>query len=57
MELRERQSSNGGTKEYKVLTEKGLKYGVNLVSNKNQKEVQPYYYADTFMDLYNIVIT
>ncbi len=56
LELRERTSSKGGMKEYKALTEKGLKYGVNLVSNKNQKEVQPYYYADTFMELYNKVI-
>lgn len=55
MELRERPTSKGGTKEYKALTDKGLKYGVNLVSNKNQKECQPYYYADTFMELYNIV--
>lgn len=55
MELRERPSSKGGTKEYKALTDKGLKYGVNLVSNKNQKECQPYYYADTFMDLYKLV--
>ncbi len=55
MELRERPSSKGGTKEYKALTDKGLKYGVNLVSNKNQKECQPYYYADTFMELYNTV--
>lgn len=57
MELRERPSSKGGTKEYKALTDKGLKYGVNLISNKNQKEVQPYYYADTFMELYNMVTT
>ena len=57
MELKERPSSKGGMKEYKALTDKGLAYGVNLVSNKNQKEVQPYYYADTFMDLYNMVIT
>lgn len=55
MELRERPTSKGETKEYKALTDKGLKYGVNLVSNKNQKECQPYYYADTFMELYNIV--
>lgn len=55
MELRERPSSKGRTKEYKALTDKGLKYGVNLISNKNQKEVQPYYYADTFMELYNMV--
>ncbi len=55
MELKERPTSKGGTKEYKVLTDKGLKYGVNLISNKNQKEVQPYYYADTFMEFYNMV--
>ncbi len=56
MELRERKSSKGGIKEYKALTDKGLKYGVNLISNKNQKECQPYYYADTFMELYNMVM-
>lgn len=55
MELRERPSSKGGIKEYKALTEKGLQYGVNLISNKNQKETQPYYYADTFMELHNMV--
>lgn len=55
MELRERLSSKGGAKEYKALTDKGLKYGVNLINNKNQKECQPYYYADTFMELYNEV--
>ena len=55
MELRERTSSKGSIKEYKALTDKGLKYGVNLISNKNQKECQPYYYADTFMKLYNEV--
>lgn len=57
MELKERTTSKGGIKEYKSLTDKGLKYGVNLISNKNQKETQPYYYADTFMELYNIVIS
>ena len=55
MELRERTSSKGAIKEYKALTDKGLKYGVNLISNKNQKECQPYYYADTFMELYGKV--
>lgn len=55
MELRERTSSKGEIKEYKALTEKGLKYGANLISNKNQKECQPYYYSDTFMELYNNV--
>lgn len=55
MELKERTSSKGAIKEYKALTDKGLKYGVNLISNKNQKECQPYYYADTFMELYREV--
>lgn len=55
MEIKKRKSSKGGTKEYKALTGKGLKYGVNLISNRNQKEVQPYYYADTFMELYKKV--
>ncbi len=56
MELRERTSSKGAIKEYKALTDKGLEYGVNLISNKNQKECQPYYYADTFMELYDMVV-
>lgn len=56
LEVRERKSSKGnGVKQFKALTGKGLQYGVNLVSEKNQKEVQPYYYADTFMELYNMV--
>lgn len=55
MELRERTTSKGGIKEYKALTDKGLKYGVNLISNKNQKESQPYYYSDTFMELFGRV--
>lgn len=56
MELKERPSSKGGAKEYKILTDKGLKYGVNLIRDKNQKESQPYYYTDTFMELYNLII-
>lgn len=51
LEERERSSSNGGTKKFKALTEKGLKYGENLINPKNQKEVQPCYYVDTFMEL------
>lgn len=56
LEERERTSSNGAMKKFKALTEKGLKYGVNLINEKNQKEVQPYYYADTFMELFDIVV-
>lgn len=54
LEEKERVSSKGnGTKKFKVLTEAGLKYGENLVSPHNQREVQPYYYVDSFMELYN----
>jgi len=58
LEERERKSTSSktGTKKYKALSESGLKYGENLVSPKNQREVQPYYYVDSFMELYDIVI-
>ena len=52
---RERTSSKGGKKKFKALTDKGLEYGVNLINEKNQKEVQPYYYAYTFVELFDIV--
>lgn len=55
LEERERASSKGGKKKFKALTDKGLKYGSNLINEKNQKEVQPYYYADTFMELFDLV--
>lgn len=54
LEIKERKSSKGIMKPYKSLTDSGQKYGVNLISDKNQKETQPYYYADTFMELYNM---
>ncbi len=54
LEIKERKSSKGVMKPYKSLTSSGQKYGVNLISDKNQKETQPYYYADTFMELYNM---
>lgn len=56
IEERERPSSKGvGKKKFKALTEIGLKYGENAVSPHNQKEVQPLYYSDTFMELYKEV--
>ncbi len=45
-------SSKTGIKRYKALTEKGLKYGENLINSNNPKETQPYYYVDTFEELY-----
>lgn len=56
LEERERPSSKGnGTKKFKALTEIGLKYGENAVSPHNQKEVQPLYYSDIFLELYEEV--
>lgn len=49
----ERNSSKGIKKRYKALTEKGRQYGENVINTHNQREVQPLYYKDTFMDLYN----
>lgn len=55
LEEKERPSGKGGTKKFKALTKSGLKYGENAVSPHNQREVQPLYYEDTFMELYNMV--
>ena len=33
-----------------------VKYGENLVSPHNQLEVQPYYYEDTFKELFDAVM-
>lgn len=58
LETRERPSSKTGeTKKFPALTETGLKYGENAVSPHNQKEVQPLYYEDTFIDLYEKVVS
>lgn len=57
LEERERTSSSSktGKKKFKTLTEKGLKYGKNLTCEKNTKETQPYYYANSFLELYDLV--
>lgn len=57
LEERERPSSKGDKiRKYKALTDKGLKYGENAVSPHNQRETQPLYYTDTFMEFYNMVV-
>ena len=56
VEERERPSSKGNMKKFKALTESGLQYGENVVNPHNQKEVQPLYYSDVFMKLYNQII-
>lgn len=57
LEERTRPSTSGknGIKTYKALSEKGLAYGENAVSPYNQKEVQPLYYVDRFLELYSLV--
>ena len=56
LEERERQSSKGnGKKKFKTLTEKEMNYGENAVSPHNQKEVQPLYYSDLFVKLFEYV--
>ncbi|WP_113675490.1 Rha family transcriptional regulator [Vallitalea guaymasensis] len=50
-------SKKGGKpKKYKQLTKKGLLYGKNLISPHNQREVQPHYFEDVFMELVNRVM-
>ncbi len=57
LEEKERPSSKGnGTKKFKALTESGLRYGENAVNPHSQKEVQPLYYEDSFMELYEKVV-
>lgn len=55
VEERERPTSRGKSKKFKALTEIGLKYGENAINPYNQKEVQPLYYEDTFMELYSVI--
>ncbi|MEI7027574.1 hypothetical protein [Paenibacillus sp. y28] len=51
LEEKERPSSSGGTKQFKSLTEPGLRYGKNIVSPNNPRETQPHYYTRTFHEL------
>lgn len=51
LEIKERPSSKGGTKEFKSLTEEGRKYGDNAINPHNPKETQPLYYPSMFNEL------
>lgn len=55
IETKTRPSSGGMVKRFKSITDKGLAYGENLQSPRNQKETQPHWYADRFNELYNII--
>lgn len=58
LEERERKSTSNktGIKKYKVLTEKGKRYGENQTARQNTREPHPLYYVDIFQELYNLVI-
>lgn len=49
-------STKSGIKKYKILTEKGLQFGENTVSPYNQKEANPLYYVDRFLELYKLIV-
>jgi prophage antirepressor-like protein len=52
LEEKTRPSTKGDkNRKYKQLTEKGLRYGKNLINPHNQKETQPHYYEDVFKEL------
>ena len=55
LETKSRPTANGGSKSFKSITDKGLAYGENLKSPKNQKETQPHWYVDCFEELYKTV--
>ena len=56
LEERSRPSSNGTTKTFKTLTTKGLEFGENLVSPKNDRETHPCYFEDSFKKLVDLLL-
>lgn len=42
-------------KRFKELTDKGLEFGINMVSPKNERETQPHYYEHKFGELLSIL--
>jgi prophage antirepressor-like protein len=56
LEIQTRKSSKSfELKEFKSLTENGLKFGKNLISPNNQLETQPHYFRETFTELLEIL--
>jgi hypothetical protein len=57
LEVLERSSRDrNGVKTFKSLTEKGLKFGKNLISPHNQLETQPHYFESKFGELLELVL-
>jgi prophage antirepressor-like protein len=51
LEKLERDSSCGNKKYFYSITEKGLEFGKNLISPKNERETQPHFYESKFLEL------
>jgi hypothetical protein len=53
LEIKTRTSTKtpGKIKQFKSVTELGLRYGKNLVSPHNPQETQPHFYCDVFPEL------
>lgn len=54
LEERERPSSKGGVKRFKVCTD--MDYGKNLTSPNNPRETQPHWYVSKFAELLDLVL-
>jgi phage regulator Rha-like protein len=48
-------ASKSGDKSFWSVTEAGQKYGKNLTSPQNQRETQPHWYRDKFLDLMSTI--
>ena len=57
LEEKERPSTKhqGVMKKFKVLTEKGLEYGINKENMSNPEETSPYYYTAEFTKLLQLI--
>lgn len=55
LEEKERPSVNSKSKKFKCVTKSGLKYGKNVVSERNPRETQPQWFESTFADLFGLI--
>jgi len=53
---RESTTRPGIIKKYKVLSEKGLDYGVNEENPQSPEQTSPYYYKDSFGELAKLLV-
>jgi hypothetical protein len=53
---RESSTRPGIIKKYKVLSDKGLDYGVNEENPQSPDQTSPYYYKDSFAELAKLLV-